>query len=308
MDPADARPGWRRRSRRQGERDLPPAGPARRCRRLPQCRRRAGADLARGSLPLRGAGGDGRRPARPSPSTRSGGIPDLLRGDTASARGALWRRHRDGGGRHRRAAGAPEEITRADARARRGRASASTGGLCARPAGAWRCRTLPAVSAVVPNYNYARYMPERLGSIFAQTHPVREVIVLDDCSTDDSLEVIPHVAAAAGARVRLVPNESNSRLGLRAVAQGGGAGAGRVRLDRRGRRPVGSRTSSRATVALMAADPAICLAFADSRTIHADGSAQWDSYKGYYATRRARRPGADRGVRGRAISSAASSA
>jgi glycosyltransferase involved in cell wall biosynthesis len=42
---------------------------------------------------------------------------------------------------------------------------------------------LPSVSVVVPNYNYARYMPERLGSIFRQTHPVQEVVVLDDCST-----------------------------------------------------------------------------------------------------------------------------
>src|SRR4029079_18391646 len=38
------------------------------------------------------------------------------------------------------------------------------------------------VSVIVPNYNYARYLPERMGSIFSQTVPVFEIIVLDDAS------------------------------------------------------------------------------------------------------------------------------
>ena len=29
-------------------------------------------------------------------------------------------------------------------------------------------------------------------------------------------------------------------------------------------------------------DPRVVLAFSDSRTIHVDGSPQWESYKGYY--------------------------
>jgi len=36
--------------------------------------------------------------------------------------------------------------------------------------------------------------------------------------------------------------------------------------------------------ALLAHDPAIVLAFTDSRTIDVDGAAQWESYKGYYGT------------------------
>ena len=35
------------------------------------------------------------------------------------------------------------------------------------------------VSVVVPNYNYARYLDQRLDSIKAQTHPIHEIIVLD---------------------------------------------------------------------------------------------------------------------------------
>ncbi|MDD6280638.1 MAG: glycosyltransferase family 2 protein [Muribaculaceae bacterium] len=48
----------------------------------------------------------------------------------------------------------------------------------------------PTVSVIVPNYNYARYLPQRLESIFNQTYDDYEVIILDDKSTDDSAAVI----------------------------------------------------------------------------------------------------------------------
>ena len=48
----------------------------------------------------------------------------------------------------------------------------------------------PLVSVILPNYNYARYLPQRLESIYNQTFQDFEVIILDDCSTDNSLEVI----------------------------------------------------------------------------------------------------------------------
>ena len=47
-------------------------------------------------------------------------------------------------------------------------------------------------------------------SIFEQTYPVFEMIVLDDCSTDDSLARIDEIATATGRRVRLISNEENS--------------------------------------------------------------------------------------------------
>ncbi len=46
------------------------------------------------------------------------------------------------------------------------------------------------ISVVVPNYNYARLLGRRVNSILNQTHPIDEIIFLDDCSTDNSLEVI----------------------------------------------------------------------------------------------------------------------
>jgi len=142
---------------------------------------------------------------------------------------------------------------------------------------------LPQVSAVVPNYNYARYMQDRLGSIFAQTHPVREVIVLDDCSSDDSLAVIPQVAESAGRTVRLVPNEMNSGSVFaqwrKAAELSQGEFVWIAEAD-----DLSDAGFLARTLALMQADPEVVLAFSDSRTIHADGSPQWESYKGYYAS------------------------
>ena len=67
----------------------------------------------------------------------------------------------------------------------------------------------PLVSVIIPNYNHARYLEQRLDSVFNQTYQNFEVIILDDCSTDNSLEVInrykdnPHLS-------QIVVNETNS--------------------------------------------------------------------------------------------------
>lgn len=68
---------------------------------------------------------------------------------------------------------------------------------------------IPLVSVIVPNYNHARYLEQRLDSVFEQTYQNFEVIILDDCSTDDSMEVInrykdnPHLS-------QIVVNEKNT--------------------------------------------------------------------------------------------------
>jgi len=53
----------------------------------------------------------------------------------------------------------------------------------------------PSVTIVVPNYNHARYLPESLGSIAAQTCAPDRVLIIDDASTDDSLAVISRFIA-----------------------------------------------------------------------------------------------------------------
>lgn len=48
----------------------------------------------------------------------------------------------------------------------------------------------PTVSIIVPNYNYARYLDTRMESILNQTFQDFEIIILDDCSTDNSVKII----------------------------------------------------------------------------------------------------------------------
>lgn len=50
--------------------------------------------------------------------------------------------------------------------------------------------TKPLVSVIVPNYNYAKFLNKRLDSIFNQSYSNIEVILLDDCSTDNSAEIL----------------------------------------------------------------------------------------------------------------------
>ena len=49
---------------------------------------------------------------------------------------------------------------------------------------------MPKVSIIVPNYNHAKYLTQRLDSILNQTYTDFEVILLDDFSTDNSSEII----------------------------------------------------------------------------------------------------------------------
>src|SRR5215469_14819662 len=68
----------------------------------------------------------------------------------------------------------------------------------------------PKVSIVVPNYNHARFLPQRLDSILGQTFQDFELILLDDSSTDDSRSILLEYGRR-DPRVRIEFNEVNSR-------------------------------------------------------------------------------------------------
>lgn len=46
------------------------------------------------------------------------------------------------------------------------------------------------ISVVVPNYNNQTYLRECVESIQRQSYPIEEIIVVDDCSSDDSVNVL----------------------------------------------------------------------------------------------------------------------
>ncbi|WP_243062393.1 glycosyltransferase [Humibacter sp. RRB41] len=71
--------------------------------------------------------------------------------------------------------------------------------------------TTPTVSVVVPCYNYGHYLPFAVESIAGQVGVDVDVLIVDDCSTDDSLEVAEGLASRLP-NVRVIRNEKNSRL------------------------------------------------------------------------------------------------
>ena len=46
------------------------------------------------------------------------------------------------------------------------------------------------VTVGIPCYNHAKFLPDAVASVLAQTHPVDEILILDDCSTDDFKTVV----------------------------------------------------------------------------------------------------------------------
>jgi glycosyltransferase involved in cell wall biosynthesis len=78
----------------------------------------------------------------------------------------------------------------------------------------------PKVSVIVPNYNYARHLRNRLDSIIRQSTPFYELIALDDASSDDSIAVIEKLAVEYGIQLRLVRNQANSGCVSRQWAKG----------------------------------------------------------------------------------------
>lgn len=64
----------------------------------------------------------------------------------------------------------------------------------------------PKVSVIMPSYNKAGYITESINSILSQTWEDFELIIIDDCSTDNSVEVIK---TAKDPRIRFYRNSEN---------------------------------------------------------------------------------------------------
>ena len=65
------------------------------------------------------------------------------------------------------------------------------------------------VSVVIPVYNRERYVKEAVDSALGQTYPDIEVVVVDDCSTDGTADIL----AGYGDAIRVVRHERNRGVG-----------------------------------------------------------------------------------------------
>jgi len=51
-------------------------------------------------------------------------------------------------------------------------------------------KTLVLVSVVMPSYNHSKYLADTINSVLNQTFSDLELIIVDDCSKDNSREII----------------------------------------------------------------------------------------------------------------------
>ena len=68
---------------------------------------------------------------------------------------------------------------------------------------------MPKVSVIVPNYNHANYLRQRIDSILNQTYQDFELILLDDCSIDNSVEILNEYKSHPKVK-QFIFNEKNS--------------------------------------------------------------------------------------------------
>ncbi len=140
---------------------------------------------------------------------------------------------------------------------------------------------LKAVSVAVLNYNYARHLPARLDSIFAQTHPVHEVLVLDDASTDASLAAARDTAARAGRAITLIENPENRGVFAQWRKAAETATGDYIWLAEADDLAHPTLLARLAAAMDQANQP--LLAFADSQAIDESGAQVMRDYKSYYA-------------------------
>ena len=67
------------------------------------------------------------------------------------------------------------------------------------------------VSVIIPNYNYARYLPQSINSVLNQTYQNFDLIVVNNGSTDNSIEVLN----SFGEKIRIIDQVNLGQSGAR---------------------------------------------------------------------------------------------
>src|SRR5262249_30582436 len=114
----------------------------------------------------------------------------------------------------------PRAHLRAPARA--GGAAGARHGAPARPRRRRLMAAAPRVSVVLAVHDQARWLPATLDAVAAQTFADRELVVVDDGSTDDTPGVLARRAGDARVRVLSVPHGERARARNAALAEAAG--------------------------------------------------------------------------------------
>jgi glycosyltransferase involved in cell wall biosynthesis len=120
------------------------------------------------------------------------------------------------------------------------------------------------ISVIIPAFNYARYLREAIDSVFAQTYPALEVIVVDDGSTDDT----PAVLAAYGDRIRAIRQQNHGVSAARNTGINAARGEYIAFLDAD---DVWRPAKLEAQMARFDADPHLGLVYCGAESFNAEG-------------------------------------
>ena len=69
---------------------------------------------------------------------------------------------------------------------------------------------IPLVSVIIPMYNAARFIKNTLESLYYQTMKNFEIVLIDDCSTDNSVEVAENLADRFDGRLHVIKLTENN--------------------------------------------------------------------------------------------------
>lgn len=150
------------------------------------------------------------------------------------------------------------------------------------PAGQLACGRLK-VSVVVPNYNYQHYLELRLRTLLDQSVTPDEIIVLDDASTDDSMEVINAIAKETRIPFKVIKNDLNSGNVFHQWELGISAAKGDLIWIAEADDYCEPRLLEK--LRSYFADDEVVMAYADSIMVDGQGKSDGYPYKNYYASR-----------------------
>ncbi len=70
---------------------------------------------------------------------------------------------------------------------------------------------MPKISVIMPLYNAEQYVKKAIESILQQTYKDFELLIIDDCSTDNSLEVVNSIKSS---KIKIINNEKNEGIAV----------------------------------------------------------------------------------------------